>query len=76
MNTVVADVYRKLLAENLSRLNESQINLFKRIYSHGNLERSISEVVKYMRDQDLDMALNLVERTLAETGRRLYAQEY
>ena len=61
----ISDFARQELKQGLARCNEAQQLLFKRMYSHKNLEANINDVVDNMPDDKLDWALQQVERTLA-----------
>lgn len=43
---------------------DAQQLLFKRMYSHKNLEFSVNDVVDAMDDDKLDLAVDQVQRTL------------
>ena len=66
MNQNVEDYYRGTLKEKLAECTEGQQLLFKRIYSHGQLELPIWRVVDNMEVANLDNALDQVERTLVK----------
>lgn len=56
----------------LRQCNEKQQLMFKRMYSHDNLELSIDDVVKKMFSDQLETAMEQVDRTLVmnKTGIR------
>lgn len=47
----------------LSKLEESNRNVFMRMYSHENLEKNINDVVDGMPTKKLDWALTQVKNT-------------
>lgn len=55
---------RTELKAQLASCDEKQQLLFKRMYSHADLTKSIDEVVDSMPVEKLDWALSQVERTL------------
>ena len=57
---------RQSLKDMLEQCTDSQVLLFKRMYSHKNLEASISEVVDKMPDDKIEWAVCQVENTLAK----------
>ena len=57
-------VARQFLKDNLVKLPESNQLLFKRMYSHENLDLSIEDVVDGMPDERLDWAMSQVKKTL------------
>jgi len=64
MNETLTIYAREQLKEGLAKCTDGNILLFKRMYSHENLELPISEVVDNMPDEKLDWAMRQVERTL------------
>ncbi len=57
---------RGQLIEGLQKCNEQQVHLFKRMYSHNNLDADIEEIVAALPENKLDWALQQVNRTLAK----------
>ncbi len=57
---------RSTLLEGLNQLTKDHRRLFKRMYSHKNLEAPIEEVVANMPGDKLDWAMQQVQRTLEE----------
>ena len=58
---------RDILKEDLVWLgiyNQGSLLKFKRMYSHDNLERSITEVINNMADEKLDWAIQQVKNTI------------
>lgn len=64
MNDQLKTYARDILKEGLAKCTEGEQLLFKRMYSHGNLELSIVEVIDQMESDKLDWALEQVHRTL------------
>lgn len=69
MNEKLAEFARKEIKEGLKKLDNVHFLLFKRMYSHNNLDATIDEAVDNMKDEQLDLALGQVERTLKKLGR-------
>ncbi|KKN73995.1 hypothetical protein LCGC14_0395610 [marine sediment metagenome] len=55
---------RKELKEGLSQCTEAQQMMFKRMYSHKNLELPINEVVDNMEVRRIERAMDQVEKTV------------
>jgi len=55
---------KTMLKELLSQCTEPQQHLFKRMYSHKNVELSINEVVDNLDDDKVDWAFTQVENTI------------
>lgn len=66
---------RKDIKKGLAQLSESSHLLFKRLYSHKNLELPINDVVDSMPDDKLEWAMQQVERTLTKLAREKEALE-
>jgi hypothetical protein len=64
MNNTIKELYKQNIKDGLAKCTEAQQLLFKRMYSHKNLELAIDKVVDNMPDEKLDMALTQVEATL------------
>ena len=64
MNNQLETFARKTLKEGLSLCTEAQQYLFKRMYSHKNLELPINEIIDNMPEGKLDWAMEQVEKTL------------
>lgn len=65
-NQKIINFTREQLKQGLSQCSSEQQLLFKRMYSHQNLELPINEVVDNMPNEKLDWALTQVEKTLAK----------
>lgn len=63
MNKELQDFARKTLLDGLNQLEDAHRLLFKRMYSHKNLEASIEDVVASIPEDKLDWAMQQVERT-------------
>lgn len=59
---------RDLLKESLAKCDDKQQLMFKRMYSHQNLDISINDAVDNMPSDKLEWALSQVERTLAKAN--------
>jgi len=65
MNKQLADFAREELKKGLAQLPESNQLMFRRMYSHKNLDADINEVVDKMPNDKLDWAMQQVESSLA-----------
>jgi len=68
MNNQLQDFARQQLKDGLAQCTEAQQMLFKRMYSHKNLEASINDVVDAMPEDKLDWAMQQVERSLTKNS--------
>ena len=66
MNDQLQEYARTQLKEGLAKLPESNQLLFKRMYSHEDLEANINDVVDIMPEERLDWAMQQVQRTIDE----------
>ena len=64
MNERLKESGKEILKELLSQCTPPQQFMFKRMYSHNNLELPINDVVDNMSDEKLDLAITQVERTI------------
>ena len=64
MNAQLQKFARDTLKEGLSRLPESNQLLFKKMYSHTDLGRSINDIVDSMSEEYLDWAMVQVDNSL------------
>jgi len=64
MNDQLIQFAKENLKNGLNKLPESNQLLFKRMYSHQNLDLDINTVVDNMQEKDLDWAMEQVRRTL------------
>ncbi len=63
MNDVVKITIKKELKKGLLNCTEAQQNFFKKIFSYKNQNLSIDDVIDLIKDEKLEGALQLVERT-------------
>lgn len=66
MNETIDTFARDTLKADLQKCTDGQQLLFKRMYAHKNLDRSIEWVVDHMESEKLDWAMQQVQRTLAK----------
>jgi hypothetical protein len=71
MNGYLSAYARKFLKDGLAQLPERNQLIFKRMYSHKNLDKPIDAVVDAMPDDKLDWAMMQVQRTLDEQPARI-----
>jgi hypothetical protein len=64
MNSELEKFARASLIEDLSLCTDKQESLFRRMYSEGNLELPIEEVVANLSTDKLDWAMTQVRNTL------------
>jgi hypothetical protein len=64
MNKALQEFARNKLKTGLRQLPESNQLIFKRMYSHNNLDAEIDNVVDLMPDEKLDWAMEQVRRSL------------
>ena len=64
MNEQLQAYARDTLKEGLAQCSEGEQLLFKRMYSHDDLDMPINEVVDNMESEKLDWAMDQVKRTL------------
>ena len=64
MNKLAEKYYRDQLKQGLSKLKESSLFIFKRMYSHKDLNKPINDVVDEMPCDKLDWALTQVHNSL------------
>lgn len=67
MNKTMSDFGRKTLKELLYKCTDAQQLMFKRMYSHKNLDATIDECVDLMDDSKIDWAITQCERTIKKT---------
>lgn len=70
MNKQMQEFARTTIKEGLSRLPESNQQLFKRMYSFKNLDADINDVVDGMPEDKLNWAMQQVEQTLIKQSKR------
>ena len=64
MNSQLQEYARQQLKEGLAQLPDGHHVIFKRMYSHDNLDMPINDVVDNMPEDRLDWAMQQVERTI------------
>jgi hypothetical protein len=64
MNQQIKDYTKRQLIDLLSTCTPEQQLMFKRMYSHNNLEATIEEAVNNMHESKMDHALTQVSRTV------------
>ncbi|KKL56626.1 hypothetical protein LCGC14_2243550 [marine sediment metagenome] len=64
MNLTFAITGKEMLKELLAQCTEQQQFMFKRMYSHNNLDLPINEAVEKMKDENIDRAITQCERTV------------
>lgn len=68
MNKDLERYAREQLKQGLASCTEAQQMIFKRMYSHKNLDLPIDQAVDVMSSDRLDWALEQVQRTLVKKG--------
>ncbi len=66
MNNKVSNFTREEIKQGLKQLPESWQLMFKRMYSHENINMDIDAVVDNMPDEKIDLALTQVENSLSK----------
>lgn len=61
---------RSMILEFLDECTPEQLNTFKRMYSHANLELPLTEVVQNMAAEKLDWALRQCETTVLKNKQK------
>ena len=69
MNSQLVTYAREKIKEGLSKLSEGHQAVFKRLYSHENLELPIDKIVDNMPEGKLDWALTQVQNSLKKLQR-------
>ena len=64
MNEALRNFAKDMLKELLAQCSEDQQFIFKRMYSHKNLELPINEVVDQIDEDKIDCAISQCERTV------------
>ena len=64
MNNQLQEFAREQLKDGLPKLPESNQLLFKRMYSHEDLDKPIDDVVDSMPSDRLDWAMQQVQRSI------------
>lgn len=66
MNQKVKKLYKDILKDLLSQCTEAEQMVFKRMYSHKNLELDINTVVDNMEESKYEWAIIQCEQTIAK----------
>ena len=66
MNQQLQQFARQKLKEGLAQCTEAEQHIFKRMYSHANLDKPIDEVVEGIPADKLSWAMDQVDRTNAK----------
>ena len=64
MNNELQTFARNTILDGLKQCNEGQQLLFKRMYAHGNLEKSIDDTVAQLEVEKLDWAMQQIAATI------------
>ena len=70
MNKTLAKEGRRILKELLSNCSNEQQVMFKRMYSHKNLQLPINDVIEQMNDDKIDWAITQCERTVEKNNKK------
>ena len=70
-NETIKNAAKEMLKELLKECTDGQKLMFKRMYSHKNLELQINEAVDQMADDKIDWAMTQVERTVENNRKKL-----
>lgn len=64
MNQTLKKSAVQILKDLLAQCTEPQKTMFKRMYSHTNMDANINEAVDNMQENKIDWAISQVERTV------------
>lgn len=64
MNEQLKEFARKTLKEGLAKCTDAEQLMFKRMYSHKVMDKNINDVVDDMDPENLDRAMQQVQRTI------------
>ena len=70
MNKQLSDFARQTIKDGLNKLTEEQQLMFKRMYSHKNLDLVIDKVVDNMKEEHLDHAMTQIQNSLAKLNQQ------
>lgn len=70
MHPKIKEEYRHMLKELLAQCTEEQQMVFKRMYSHKNLELDINTVVDIMDESKYEWAVIQCEQTIASNNNK------
>jgi len=68
VNEQMQQFARDQIKDGLSKCTSGERNLFKRMYSHQDLDATIEDAVDAMDEDKLDWAMQQISRTLAKKG--------
>jgi hypothetical protein len=68
MNETLKNIAKEILKDLLSKCTEGQQMLFKKMYSHKNLELPINDVVDNIEESKIDHAISQCSRTVEKNG--------
>lgn len=71
MNDLLKTYARQNIKEGLAKCTPEQVMLFKRMYSHTDLEADIESVVDNMPEEKLDWAMQQVQGTILKAKRAI-----
>lgn len=66
MNGTLSNAGKQILKDLLEKCTEPQQMMFKRMYSHENLELNINDAVDQMDENKISFAITQCERTVAK----------
>jgi hypothetical protein len=69
MNETLKNAGKEILKYLLAQCTECQQMMFKRMYSHKNLELPINDVVDQISDDKIDWAISQCERTVEKNSK-------
>ena len=69
MNETLKNAAKTILKDLLAQCTEGQQMMFKRMYSHNNLELPINDVVDQMSEDKIDWAISQCERTVEKNSK-------
>lgn len=64
MNKTLRDSANNLLRHLVSKLNINELQLFKKIYSHSNMDLDIESIIINIKDDSISHAITLCENTI------------
>lgn len=64
MNKQLEQYARSCLKENLAKIPSEMHNIFKRMYSHNDLDKDINDIVDDMECDKLDLAMQQVQLSI------------
>ncbi len=63
MNELLTKYAQRYIKDGLAKCTAKQIMLFKRMYSHADLDAEIESIVENMPNEKLDWAMQQVQKT-------------